>query len=79
MKYTDLAGNPTKYTDLDDSTSEYKERWFTVDKTAPKINVEYTSDNQTIQPGEIELNRLYKKQRYYSNCYNRRKKLPERK
>lgn len=60
MKYTDLAGNPTKYTDLDDSTSEYKERWFTVDKTAPKINVEYTSDNQTIQPGEIELNRLYK-------------------
>lgn len=60
MKYTDLAGNPTKYTDLDDSTSEYKERWFTVDKTAPKINVEYTSDNQTVQPGEIELNRLYK-------------------
>lgn len=61
MKYTDLAGNPTKYTDLDEnSTSEYKERWFTVDKTAPKIHVEYTSDNQTVQPGEIELNRLYK-------------------
>lgn len=61
MEYTDLAGNPTKYTDLDgNSTSEYEERWFTVDKTAPKINVEYTSDNQTVQPGEIELNRLYK-------------------
>ena len=61
MKYTDLAGNPTKYTDLDgNSTSKYEERWFTVDKTAPKIHVEYTSDNQTVQPGEIELNRLYK-------------------
>lgn len=61
MEYTDLAGNPTKYTDLDgNSTSKYEERWFTVDKTAPKIHVEYTSDNQTVQPGEIELNRLYK-------------------
>lgn len=52
MEYTDLAGNSLK--------EEYGTHYCTVDKTAPKINVEYTSDNQTVQPGEIELNRLYK-------------------
>lgn len=52
MEYTDLAGNSLK--------EEYGTHYCTVDKTAPKIHVEYTSDNQTVQPGEIELNRLYK-------------------
>lgn len=52
MEYTDLAGNSLK--------KKYDTCYCTVDKTAPKINVEYTSDNQTVQPGEIELNRLYK-------------------
>lgn len=52
MEYTDLAGNSLK--------EGYGTHYCTVDKTAPKINVEYTSDNQTVQPGEIELNRLYK-------------------
>lgn len=52
MEYTDLAGNSLK--------EEYDTYYCTVDKTAPKIHVEYTSDNQTVQPGEIELNRLYK-------------------
>ena len=52
MAYTDLAGNSLKV--------PYDKYWFTVDKTAPKINVEYKSENQTIQPGDLEINRLYK-------------------
>ena len=52
LQYTDLAGNTLE--------TDYVERYFTIDKTAPEISVVYKVDGQKIDPGDREENRLYK-------------------
>lgn len=51
MSYTDLAGNPLKV--------PYEMHYFTVDKTAPTMDVTYWVDGEEVSVGEIEENRFY--------------------
>lgn len=58
MQYTDLAGNEA--VDANNTSSiGYSEHYFTVDKTAPKINVVYKVNGQKIEPGTGEGERLF--------------------
>lgn len=52
MEYTDLAGNKV--------TEAHETHYFTVDKTAPEVEVTYMCDGKEVTPGEIETDRTYR-------------------
>lgn len=52
MEYTDLAGNTLE--------KAYAKHYFTVDKTAPKIDVTYEAEGEPVKAGDVEKNRLYR-------------------